>query len=199
MSFARFLTAGALALVVTLGLLLLMHILIQTNLKAPEEGKSYKIPEIVMPEREIKTEFDVSKPDKPEEAEEPPPDLPEPEFDTPDVAADSIVVAGLKTENLNIGGLTSMDGEMIPLSVPAPDYPRRAAQRGTEGYCTVQFTVTAQGTTRDIIVVDCPDSIFERSSLRAAAKIKYKPKVVDGNPVDVPGQQYRFIYQMAQE
>lgn len=199
MSFARYLTAGALALIVTLGLLLLMHILIQTNLKGPEQGATYKIPEIVMPEREIETEFDVSKPEKPEEAEEPPPDIPEPEFDTPDAVADAIVVGALKTEGPNIGGLAAMDGEMIPLSVPNPDYPRRAAQRGTEGYCTVEFTVTAQGTTRDIQVVDCPDSIFERSSVRAAEKIKYKPKVVDGNPVDVQGQQYKFTYQMAQE
>lgn len=199
MSFARYLTAGALALVVTLGLLLLMHILIQTNLKAPEQGTTYKIPEIVMPEREIETEFDVSKPQKPDEAEEPPPDIPEPEFDTPDAVADAIVVGALKTEGPNIGGLAAMDGEMIPLSVPNPEYPRRASQRGTEGYCTVEFTVTAQGTTRDIRVVDCPDSIFERSTIRAAEKIKYKPKVVDGNPVDVQGQQYKFTYQMAQE
>lgn len=199
MSFARYLTAGALALIVTLGLLLLMHILIQTNLKGPEEGQSYKIPEIVMPEREIKTEFDVSKPDKPEEAEEPPPDLPDPEFDTPDIGDDAIIVGGLDPANPNIGGLAAMDGEMIPLSVPTPRYPRRASQRGTEGYCTVQFTVTAQGTTRDITVVDCPDSIFERSSVRAAAKIKFKPKVVDGNAVEVPGQQYKFTFQMAQE
>lgn len=199
MSFARFITAGAMALAVTLGLLLLMHVLIQTNLGKPEEGVTYKVPDIIMPDREIKTEFDVSKPDKPDEAEEPPPDVPEPEFDTPELSSETIAVAAPKTQGPAIGGLSSMDGDMIPLAIPAPDYPRRAAQRGTEGYCEVRFTVTAQGTTRDHVLGDCPDSVFSRSSLRAATKLKYKPKVVDGKAVDVPNQGYRYVYQLAQE
>lgn len=199
MSFARFMTAGALALVVTLSLLLLMHILIQTNLGKQPEGTKYKIPEIVMPDREIKTEFDVSKPDKPEEAEEPPPDIPEPDFDTPEMTNDTIAIAAPQTQGPSIGGLSAMDGDMIPLAVPAPQYPRRASQRGTEGFCEVRFTVTAQGTTRDHVIGECPDKVFQRSSLKAAAKLKFKPKVVDGTAVDVPNQGYRYVYKLAQD
>ncbi len=199
MSLARFFTAGILSLFVTLGLLLLMHILIQTNLGKPPEGKTYKVPEIVMPDRKITTEFDTSKPEKPEEAEEPPPDIPEPEFDTPDMTNETISVSAPKTEGPQIGGLSAMDGDMIPLAIPTPEYPRRAAQRGTEGYCEVRFTVTAQGRTSDIVVGDCPDRIFERSSIKAAGKLKFKPKVVDGKAVDVPNQGYKYIYQMAKD
>lgn len=199
MSMARYLTASVLALFVTMGLLLLMHILIQTNLGKKPEATEYKVPEIVMPERDIVTEFDVSKPEKPDEAEEPPPDIPEPEFDTPDVSDDAIVVAAPKPDGLQIGGLSTMDGDMIPLAIPQPEYPRRAAQRGTEGYCEVRFTVTAQGTTEDVVTGDCPDSVFERASIKAASKLKFKPKVVDGSPVAVPNQGYKYVYQLAKE
>ena len=41
---------------------------------------------------------------------------------------------------------------------------------------------------------DC--SIFNNSSIRAAAKLKYKPKIVDGNPVKVDNVLYRFRYEM---
>ena len=44
---------------------------------------------------------------------------------------------------------------------------------------------------------DC--SIFNNSSLRAAAKLKYKPKIVDGNPVKVDGVAYRFRYEMEED
>lgn len=200
MGMARYLTAGGLGLAVTLGLLLLMHILIQTNVKGPGEVIEFKVPDIVMPQREIETQYDVSKPQKPDEVEQAPPDLPEPEFDTPDVSNEGISIQPQMDGKPTITGPAGFgDGEMIPLTVVQPEYPRRAAQRGLEGYCTVEFTVAANGTTKDAFVADCPDSIFERSALRAAERIKYKPRVVDGQPVDVPGVQYRFTFQMAKE
>lgn len=200
MSLVRLLIAGAMGLAVTLGLILLMHILIQTNIKGPEKVKEYKVPDIVMPEREIKTEYDTSKPDKPEEPDEAPPDIPEPEFDAPDVANDGININQPKMAKPTIEGPGGFgDGDMIPLTVVQPDYPRRAAQRGTEGFCTVEFTVSAAGTTKDAFVVDCPEKVFERASLKAAEKIKYKPRVVDGQAVDVPGVQYKFLFQLAEE
>lgn len=200
MGIARFFTAGAMALAVTLGLLLLMHILIQTNIQGPQEGTKYKVPDIVMPDREIETEFDTSKPDKPDEPDEPPPDIPEPEFDTPQMSESAIKIKPAfdgKPAIQGVGGFG--DGDMIPLTVVQPDYPRRAAQRGTEGFCQIKFTVSANGSTKDWEVDDCPDSVFQRNSLKAAQKIKYKPRVVDGNAVDVPGVAYRFKFEMAKE
>jgi protein TonB len=197
MSYARYLPASGVALGVTLGLILLMHFLIQTNLKGPGEVVEYRVPEIVMPEREIKTEYDLSKPDKPKEAEQPPPDIPKPDFDTPDATADTIAVAAPKAEKPALGGLSAMDGDMIPLAVPEPEYPRRAAQKGTEGFCVAVFTVTAQGTTRDVTLGECPDPVFERSTLKAAEKLKFKPKIVDGVAVDVPNQAYKYVYRLA--
>jgi protein TonB len=200
MSIARYVTAGGLALAVTVGLLLVMHILIQTNIKGPGEVVEFRVPDIVMPERKIETQYDTSKPDRPEEVELAPPDLPKVEFDTPEINNESISLVPKLDAKPTITGPTGFgDGEMIPLTVVQPEYPRRAAQTGKEGYCTVEFTVAANGTTKDAFVADCPDSVFERAALKAAEKIKYKPRVVDGQPVDVPGVQYKFLFQMAKE
>lgn len=199
MSFARLPLALALAAAVTFGLILLMHVLIQTGMQGPQEVPTYSVPEIVMPEREIQTEYDVSKPDRPETPEDMPPDIPQPEFDTPQLSGEGLNIRpnfDSKPQIAGPGGFGG-DGEMIPLTVVQPEYPRRAAQRGLEGYCTVSLTVAASGSTKDISIADCPDTVFERASIKAAERLKYKPRVVDGQAVDVPGVQYKFIFQMA--
>ena len=72
-------------------------------------------------------------------------------------------------------------------------YPRRANSRGIEGYCTVEYTVTKTGSIKDPVPVDCqPKGYFERASVRAALKFKYKPRVIDGDAIDVLGVQNRF-------
>lgn len=199
MSMARLVSALIPALGVTLGLLLLMHFLILTNMTEPEEANEFTLPEIVMPDREISTEYDTRKPNKPDEVEQPPPDLPEPEFE--DVEIDnSLSVAPRIDNSVKIAGLGGFgsDGEYLPIVKVAPKYPSRASSRGLEGYCTVEYTVTKSGETRDIKVVDCPDTVFARASVQAAEKFKYKPRVVDGEPIEVPGVRNRFTFQMAE-
>jgi periplasmic protein TonB len=201
MASIRFLFAAAFATVVTAALVFLMHLLIQTNIEPPKQGKEYKIPNIVMPERVIETEFDTSKPERPQEIEEPPPDMPELEFDAPDTVNEGVSISGPKIDKPTVegpGGLGG-DGEMIPITKIAAQYPSRASSRGLEGYCTVEFTVTEIGTTEDIKVADCPETVFASASIKAASKFKYKPRVVDGVAVKVPGVQNRFIFELAKD
>ena len=63
----------------------------------------------------------------------------------------------------------------------------------------VEYTVTTTGETRSVTVVDCPQEIFAEVSVKAAKKFKYKPKVVDGTPIEVPGVRNRFTFEMAKE
>ncbi|MFT5083644.1 MAG: protein TonB [Lentisphaeria bacterium] len=185
---------------VTGGLLLIMHTLIALNMKEPEAGEGFNIPDITMPLREITTEYDTRKPEKPDDPQEPPPELPEPEFDSPN-ADTSMTFAPNLTAKLTLGGIGgfSSDGDYLPIVKPAPKYPSRAAAKGKEGYCTVEYTVTTTGETKDVVIVDCPDSIFSKASLKAAKKFKYKPKVIDGEPIEVPGVRNRFTFEMSQE
>lgn len=200
MNIVRLLSSLVPAGITTLCLLLLMHFLIESNMEEPKEGEEYRIPEITMDDREVSEEFDKSKPDKPEEVQEPPPEIPEPEFEAPDID-NSIAVAPKAQVKVNIGGIGgfSSDGEYLPIVKVAAGYPSRALSRGIEGYCTVMYTVTTTGDTKDVQEADCPERVFLSSSIKAAKKFKYKPKVIDGQPVEVPGVRNRFTFELEDE
>ncbi|MFP3367304.1 energy transducer TonB, partial [Pseudoalteromonas sp. SIMBA_148] len=78
----------------------------------------------------------------------------------------------------------------LPIVKVAPVYPRRALSPRIQGYVIVEFTVTKQGTVRDPQVVKAePESLFDRAAMDAALKLKYKPRVVNGEAVEVAGVQ----------
>jgi len=86
------------------------------------------------------------------------------------------------------GGM--FDGDIIPLQRINPTYPRQAARDGIEGFVKIQFTVNADGTVREAKVIEAkPRGVFDSAAVAAALKWKFKPKVVDGKPVDQRGIQ----------
>lgn len=85
-------------------------------------------------------------------------------------------------------------GPALALVTVAPVYPARAAARGLEGYVIVQFTITALGTVADVIVTDSSNALFERYAIDAAYKFKYKPRVIDGEPVESRGMLNKFTF-----
>ena len=205
MKLARVGIAVVLAVATTFGLLFLMHTLINSDLQAEDQQEVVKIPDINMPKTEIETRYDTDKPDKPEEPDTPPPDIPEPDFQAPDVNPQGMNMAppvGSSDINVNISGIGG-DGEYLPIVKVAPQYPRRAAQRGLEGFVTVEFTVTVTGATRDVVVLEgiekdgTPTTMFNSAAVKAAEKFKYKPRVYDGVAVEVPGVRNRFVFEMA--
>ena len=55
-------------------------------------------------------------------------------------------------------------------------------------YVLIEFTVTILGTVENPVVIEAePPGYFERAALNAARKFKYKPKVVNGEPIPVSG------------
>ena len=98
---------------------------------------------------------------------------------------------------VNLFGADEADQELLPLVAIAPQYPTRAAQRGIEGWVLVSFTVAKTGGVVEdsITVADAePAAIFDRSSIRAAARFKFEPRIRAGRAVDVEGVQYVFRY-----
>ena len=84
----------------------------------------------------------------------------------------------------------SYGNEVIPLLRFDPVYPRKAAQAGTEGWVKVEFTITAQGDVIDAVVVDSrPRRVFNNSALKAIQKWQFKPRVIDGRPVQTRATQ----------
>jgi protein TonB len=100
---------------------------------------------------------------------------------------------------ISIGGVGFgvSDGEYLPIVKVAPVYPSRALSRGLEGYVIVEFTVTRTGTVRDVLVVESTSTLFERAATTAALKFKYKPRVIDGEPVEVPGVRNKITFEIA--
>ncbi|HDY85154.1 hypothetical protein LCGC14_0677650 [marine sediment metagenome] len=79
----------------------------------------------------------------------------------------------------------TMDEDVVPLVRIPPQYPRVASRRGIEGIVTVSFTITKDGRVRDPVVISAkPENIFNSAALKAILKWKFKPKVVDGQPVE---------------
>ena len=73
--------------------------------------------------------------------------------------------------------------------------PSRGAQR-LEGYVIVQFDVTAIGSATNISVLKSSHSVFERNSIRAAERFKYKARIIDGQAVATCGLRNQFTFEM---
>jgi len=98
--------------------------------------------------------------------------------------------------NIRVPG--SDQGEM-PIVRIEPVYPRRALDRGIEGWVDVEFTVTEAGSISEPKILDShPSGIFNRAALRAIERWKYAPKVVDGRPVSRPGMRNRFRFVLSE-
>lgn len=184
---------------VVVGLFMIMHSLIDRNFENPEVSNT-KIAELVQPDEEIQLDTTTKMPEKAEDPEEPPPEM---EMAQISLDMDTDIANTAPTASINVeissSGMSSGDGEYLPIVKVAPIYPRRAQTRGITGYCIVEYTVTKSGSIRDPIAVDCvPSGVFDRASVKAATKFKYKPRVVDGEPIEVAGVQNKFTYELEQ-
>ena len=189
---------------ITVALFFIMVILIALGDSGIKEDTSVKLTDIVMPEREIDTFMsELDKPDKPDEQPE---DIAQPELDLQPLTGLDVSIAKPKP-NFKAGGSFFRDGEYIPLFKVVPIYPRRAQERGIMGYAVVSFTITETGTVEnpepiegmcgdptDPETVYRPCSIFNSAASRAAVKLKYKPKIVDGNAVRVDDVPHKFTF-----
>ena len=195
----RMLLSILLAIPVVVGLFMVMHSLIDRDFENPEVSNT-KIADLVQPDEEIQLESTVAKPDKVEDPEEPPPEMQMMQIDlNMDTDIENSAPVASVEVNISTTGMSSGDGEYLPIVKVAPIYPRRAQSRGISGYCIVEYTVTTSGAIRDPQAVDCePAGVFEKASVKAALKFKYKPRVVDGEPIEVAGVQNKFTYELEQ-
>ncbi|MCX2980090.1 energy transducer TonB [Halieaceae bacterium IMCC14734] len=198
-NFVRLFIGAVFAVPVAGGLFFIMQYLISSADLKLDEDKIRKVADIHMPERDIDTNVAEAKPDKPDDPDEPPPDLDTPDLDM-DMNLEAVNMAPAGKMNVAIqgtGGLSASDGEYLPIVKVAPIYPRRAQSRGIEGYCIIEYVVTKSGSIRDPVAVDCqPSGIFNKASLKASLKFKYKPRVVDGEAIEVAGVQNKFTYEL---
>lgn len=191
--------SAALGVLITFGLVVFMYKLIDSGKQEPDDKPSIKIADFLHVDRKVTENVTKTEVEKPEDPETPPPDIPQDdiEFDVPEgavnMAAPTVASGGIS----NDGGF-ARDTDYIPVYVPQPQYPRRAQTRGKEGYAVVEVIITTTGGVRDpVMIEEWPEGWgFGKAAVKAAEKLKYNPRVVDGVPQEVPGVLYKFTFQM---
>jgi biopolymer transport protein ExbB len=198
----RFFVSLVTAFLVTASLLFLMQTLIETGRKALTETSPVSFAEFVRIKRAEQVETRDEKPQKimPEEK----PQVVTPVLDTKaevgsiDIGQQQgmmdIAVGGFGV-GAKLGDYGMSDAEYMPIVRVVPLYPRQAAVLGLEGYVIVSFTVTTTGTVKDCVIVESTNAIFNRAAVQAALKFKYKPRIIDGVPVEVHDVQTKLTFQ----
>ena len=89
--------------------------------------------------------------------------------------------------------------DYIPLFVKQPEYPFIARKYGREGYAVIALTVSKEGLALNPTVIEeKPEGQeFGKAALKAAASLRYVPRFIDGEPVEVPGVLYKYTFSMA--
>ena len=200
----RLFAAGPLAGLATAGLFLTMNGLLADTgeVQLDERPRKPVVDYVQDPETPLvpETDWEVEEPEPAKSA--PIDDIPNTDFD----GGDGPYIGPIKPDrptgpDTGLSFDVLSDGAQMPLVRVQPQYPRRAIDRGIEGYVVVSLLLEADGTVPydSITVIEAePAGVFDAAAKKAASKFKYKPKVVDGVAVAVAGVQYRFTFELDQ-
>lgn len=197
---ARYTFSFFAAATVVLGLFCLMQYLIATvnyKLNKATDAHMHNLVSIKETKEIRPLALKLPKPPVPE-VPPPPPQPPSMPSARPEIRAMKVNAAPVQNKialNTSGFGLAPADGDYLPLVKIRPTYPEYALGRGIEGYVIVEFTVTRKGTTRNVRVVEAdPPDVFNKAAIEAATEFEYKPRIVDGSPIEVKGVKNKIIF-----
>ncbi len=112
-----------------------------------------------------------------------------------------VTLAGLATYSTSsyaaLWSELDCQGEFKPRSQVAPVYPRRAIERGIQGYIVMGFTINREGTTEDIVVVEAdPETTFIRSATQAVEELAFPPCLQNGQAVRQANVSIKFDFNL---
>ena len=191
-----------LALAVALGLFSLMYTVIHVGGHGIDKAETLQTIDFVRLRRDSQVEsMERRKPPPPPPKPPPPPSKMRVEtaavtaggggFAMPNVNLNANVSGGGFLGQMGSGGAGGMfDGDIIPLQRIPPQYPRDAARNNITGWVQLEVLVNPDGSVRSARVLDSkPKGLFEASAVQAVLRWKFKPKVVNGLPVEQKGAQ----------
>lgn len=196
----RFVVPMLLACVTMVGLFWLLYALIAGT--SGVQGNSEILPTVDF--LRLAKNFEI------ETRERKPPEMPDRPDAPPEVLVQTVQIQGPTNTNVSINmslenttqvkanfGLSSTDGEYLPIVKVAPMYPARAQSQGIEGWVLLSFTVTESGTVIDPKVLESqPSGVFDEAAKKAVTKFKYKPRVESGRPVAVTNVQHLIRFEL---
>lgn len=91
---------------------------------------------------------------------------------------------------------SQQDQEYAPIVKVAPEYPESALANELEGHVWVRYTVTAEGLVADPEVAESSDPVFNDAAVQSVSKFRYQPRVLNGEPVAVPGVRVRVLFRL---
>lgn len=198
----KLLKASAIAIIITLCLLWLMQYLIlskQQSLQLAKDNNALDFIRIKHSDSGIRKN---NRPKKPPPPVAPPSQPPPPQQETFKPSTKNLAL-NIKPFDIGINmqagfNLAPVEGNYLPIVKVAPLYPRRAQSKGIEGHCVVKYTVTKTGAVKDVSVIEseCTSYLFKSVSIKAALKFKYKPRIIDGNAIEVPGVRNMFNFRI---
>ena len=100
------------------------------------------------------------------------------------VALDPSLFAGGPARGDFIFNAADLDQPPVAIVNTEPEYPFKARQRDIEGFVTIKFLVGADGSVSRPSVLDSrPQGLFETALLRVVPGWKFRPGMIDGQPV----------------
>lgn len=203
----RFIIGLVTGVAVTFCLFLLMSYLIKAGYEGElAKPKDFKKVDIVMLEQDDQLNVRPRKPPKKPPEQKPPPPQAQKIAQTSKPTLKRLQIEIEKPSFGSVGtfigeqGDIGSDGEAIPIMTTEPRYPEEAAQAGTEGWVKFRFTVSADGSPKDIELIDSkPRFVFNREAKRAIRNWRFQPKKVDGKPVDQKGMEYTMVFKLETE
>jgi protein TonB len=199
----RYATALAVAAAITFGLFYMMQSMIARGSIGYESEKRVVLDFVRYKRDEQLQTKKRQKPRKVERKEPPPPQMPVQKMaQAPNKQALRVDAPPFRPQLAFAGGphlgSAPSDSYAVPLVRVDPRYPRRAQSRAVEGWVHLRFTVTPEGTTRDIVILDAdPPNYFEKSAINAVKKYKYKPRFENGVPVEQEGVELVLSFELA--
>jgi len=204
-SLLRFLFAGPMAFVITIALFLFMIFLISDEFEAKDKAEALDF-EINPKAEEIEERSrSVQRATRAQNIETPPP---APRIETevasrPTEAIASVAGAVPAFEAPKIDRkdfkIQVSDRDAQPLVRMPGKVPDRALRDGKSGHCRMRFDVNTSGSPFNIVAYSCTHSMFERESIRATSKFKYRPKIVDGLSVEMRGVETKITYRVTDD
>jgi len=192
----RYLSALLLGMIVTLGLFFLMQALIDSGEQDFSSSSEGQMMEFIRIKDDENLSFkDRRKPIKPKPPKEPPPPpklivqkqvkptMNKVKIEIPDIDLPSLAGGGPFLGNWE--GNPLAEGDVLPIVRINPQWPRKALVEGIEGYVVVEVLIAVDGSVRGVVVIESmPKRLFDRNVIRAVLKWKFKPRIMNGVPVE---------------